>query len=77
MADLAVTVHNERIKLLATFVNGAGIAVFAVGGLAPMFSSLYGGQGPTGFLIAVSLICFLVATALHYAGSTILKRLRQ
>jgi Na+/melibiose symporter-like transporter len=66
MADLQVTVHNERIKLLAKFVNGAGIAVFAVGGLAPMFSSLYGGQGPTAFLLVVSLVCFLAAAALHY-----------
>lgn len=77
MAALDVTIHNERIKLLATFVNGAGIVVFAVGGLAPMFSSLYGGQGPTGFLILVSIICFLVAGALHYIGSIILKGLRQ
>ena len=77
MADLEVTIHNERIKLLATFVNGSGIAVFAVGGLAPMFSSIYGSQGATPALIFVSLVCFVVAAALHFVGSTILKRLKQ
>lgn len=35
LAKLAVTIHNERLKLLATFLNGIGISVFAVGGLAP------------------------------------------
>ena len=77
MTDLATTIHNERIKLLATFVNGTGIAVFAVGGLAPVFSSLYGAAGPAPFLLLVSIVCFVAAAALHYAGSIILKRLRQ
>lgn len=77
MSDIETTIHNERIKLLATFVNGTGIAVFAVGGLAPVFSGLFDSQSPTGFLTLVSIVCFLVAGALHYAASTILKRLRQ
>lgn len=77
MSDLETTVHNERIKLLASFVNGAGIAVFAVGGLAPIFSSLYRASGPSFFLLFISALCFFVAGALHYAGSTILKRLRR
>ena len=76
MADIQITIHNERIKLLATFVNGTGIAVFAVGGLAPVFSGLYGSSGTTAFLLLVSAVCFLVACALHYAGSVILKRLK-
>jgi hypothetical protein len=77
MADVETTIHNERIKLLATFVNGTGIAVFAVGCLAPLFSSLYGSPGPTAFLLFVSIVCFIVACTLHYAGSIILRRLRQ
>ena len=76
MADLANTIHNERIKLLASFVNGCGIAVFAVGGLAPVFSSLYGTSGPSVFLLFVSVVCFLVAGTLHYAASATLKRLK-
>ena len=70
-------IHNERIKLLATFINGVGIAVFAIGGLAPVFSALYGSSGPTLFLALMSVICVIIAGGLHYAASTILKRLRQ
>lgn len=77
MADIAITIHNERIKLLATFINGTGIAVFAVGGLAPVFSGIYGPQSPTALLVLVSIVCFLVAGALHYVASMILKRLKQ
>ena len=51
-------IHNERLKLLATFLNGLGIALFGVGGLAPVFSSLYNANGPTIYLMAVSVICF-------------------
>ncbi|MBB4123278.1 amino acid transporter [Martelella radicis] len=69
-------IHNERIKLLATFLNGLGIAVFGVGGLAPVFSSLNSATGTPLFLIPVSIICFLTAGALHYVASTILKRLK-
>lgn len=30
-------IHHERIKLLATFLNSTGVAVFAVGGVSPLF----------------------------------------
>ncbi|MGG7578265.1 amino acid transporter [Rhizobium sp. Nf11,1] len=73
---LAVTIHNERLKLLATFLNGIGISVFAVGGLAPVFSSLYNSGGPTLFLMLVSIVCFLTACTLHYSASTVLKRMK-
>jgi hypothetical protein len=35
-------IYNERIKLFSIFLNGIGIAIFAVGGLAPTISALYG-----------------------------------
>lgn len=69
-------IHNERIKLLATFVNGLGIAVFAVGGLAPLFSALYGDSGPTAFLALMSVVCVIVSVSLHYVASSVLKRLK-
>ncbi|WP_420962154.1 amino acid transporter [Brucella sp. IR073] len=68
-------IHNERIKLLATYFNGIGIAVFAVGGFAPVISSLYSPNGPTPVLIFISLVCILVSFALHYAASNVLRRL--
>lgn len=69
-------IHNERIKLLATYLNGVGIAIFAVGGFAPIISSLYSQTGPTLILMLVSLVCFLVSAVLHYAASNVLKRLK-
>ena len=29
------TVHNERLKITAAFLNGLAIAIVAIGGLAP------------------------------------------
>ncbi len=71
-------IHNERTKLTATYVNGLAIALFAIGGLAPVFSSLYTGAatGPTLFLMLVSVICFLVSAALHYLARRILTALK-
>jgi hypothetical protein len=69
-------IYNERIKLLATFVNGVGIAIFAVGGLGPLISSLNGPTGPTLFLSFLSTICILIACAIHSIASTVLKRMR-
>jgi hypothetical protein len=31
-------VGNERTKLTATYVNGVAIAIFAIGGFAPLIS---------------------------------------
>jgi hypothetical protein len=36
------TIHNERVKLGATWLNGLSIAVFAVGGFAPVISGFSG-----------------------------------
>jgi hypothetical protein len=35
-------IHNERVKLGATWLNGLSIAVFAVGGFAPVISGFSG-----------------------------------
>ncbi|WP_188822326.1 amino acid transporter [Brucella endophytica] len=69
-------IHNERIKLLATYLNGIGIALFAVGGLAPLFSALYSNSGPTLFLIFMSMNCVIVSAGLHYMASIALRRMR-
>jgi len=69
-------IYNERIKLFATFVNGLGIAIFAVGGLAPLISSLNGSASPRQLLLFTSATCILGAFALHYIASAVLKRIR-
>ncbi|MGF9562354.1 amino acid transporter [Neorhizobium sp. JUb45] len=68
-------VNNERLKLLATFVNGIGVATFAVGGLAPMISGFYAEAGITVSVLLTSTVCILGAFALHYAASRFLRRL--
>jgi hypothetical protein len=54
-------VGNEQAKLTATYVNGLAIAIFAVGGLAPLFSNLYA-AGPASVsgwaIVLVSSVCF-------------------
>lgn len=68
-------VRNEQTKLTATFLNGIGVAVFAVGGLAPVFSSLYTENGPPTFTLIMSVICFCAAMCLHWTARIILRRL--
>ena len=61
-------IRNERIRLFATYLNGIAIAVFAVGGLAPLFSMLYGTipASLAGFVILVSVSC--LRSRRHYIG---------
>lgn len=65
-------IENERLKLLATFINGIGIAMFAVGGLAPVMTNFYGPNGVSVIVMATSTVCILGAFAVHYAGNRIL-----
>ncbi|PSJ60489.1 amino acid transporter [Kumtagia ephedrae] len=70
-------IRNERLKLFATYLNGLAIALFAVGGLAPVFSTLYGTvtNSSTISVVVVSVICLVVSAALHWMASLVLKRL--
>jgi hypothetical protein len=71
-------VRNERMKLTATYINGISIALFAVGGLAPLFSTLYASAGsaqPMWVIAIVSLICFILSVALHFVARWILRGL--
>ncbi len=68
-------IRNEQIKLTATFLNGIGVAVFAVGGLAPVFSG-FSQQGAPSLAVAIAaIICFVTALALHWIARLILGRL--
>lgn len=77
MNDLVTTVHNERVKLTASWLNSIAVAVLAVGGFAPMISALYGGKSVGLPLVIGTLVCILAALALHYWARRSLKGLRQ
>ncbi len=76
MDDRSKLVNNERLKLLATFLNGLGITMFAVGALAPLVSSMDKPSGLSSGAALTLLVCFLGSCSLHYGASTVLKGLR-
>ena len=60
-------IHNERTKLTATYFNGLALAVFGVGGLAPLFSYAFSDNDsrPLWAVALVSVICMAISAALH------------
>ncbi|ACM38019.1 MULTISPECIES: hypothetical protein [Rhizobium/Agrobacterium group] len=73
---MEIAVRNERTKLTATYINGVAIAIFAVGGFAPVISTVNSGHGPNGNLALVCSICILASVALHLLARKILKGLK-
>jgi len=72
-------IRNERLKLLATGLNGAGVGCFTAGVVTPIVAlvlDLPGTQGRSGIVILVSLIWLLVRVNLHSVGQLILGRLK-
>jgi Na+/melibiose symporter-like transporter len=71
-----IGVQNERTKLTATWLNGASVALYAVGGLAPLTSSIYNEKAPTALIAAGASICIMAAIALHWIARQTLKGLK-
>jgi hypothetical protein len=69
-------IHNERIKLLATFLNSSGVAVLGIGGLSPLILMISNGGELRMGLLVISVVCILSATGLHYMGSRVLQRMK-
>jgi hypothetical protein len=73
-------IHNELAKLSATYVNGLAIAVFAVGGLAPIFTNLYA-TNPTAasawIIAGISGVCFAASLSLHLIARKFLKEMKE
>ena len=72
----SLSIHNERVKLTATWLNGLAVAVFAVGGLAPIFSALGRDASVSPFVALGSVICIGASPALHSWARRTLKDLR-
>jgi hypothetical protein len=75
MTDLATTIHNERTKLSATWLNGLA----AIGGFAPTVS-YFAEQNqqtlPAITSLAVAVACLTMSIALHLVARTLLGRLK-
>jgi len=74
------TVHNERLKLSATFLNGLAIALLAVGGVAPVLQTartmtLQAGEWHRTIVLAV--VCLSAAGILHFFARAMLGGLRE
>jgi hypothetical protein len=70
-------IRNERTKLTATYFNGIAIAVFVVGGFAPLVTSFSSSaSGPTFATSVMALICLLASGVVHYAARMLLKGLQ-
>lgn len=64
-------VRNERRKLSATYVNGVAIAIFAVGGFAPLVSFTQSASLQLGTII-LALVCFGGSFTLHWLARRLL-----
>lgn len=87
----AKLIANERAKLTATYLNGIAVALFAVGGLAPLIAigssiqdfspGLTTGAAHfrvnySGASLVISLVCFGGSAILHSAARRALRTLR-
>jgi hypothetical protein len=70
-------VDNEQRKLTATYINGIGIAIFAVGMVAPVIAtSLQPSDGRhTLLVVALGLSSMVTSGVLHFLARTVLKGL--
>ena len=77
-----VLIANERVKLSATYLNGLAIAVFAVGGLAPLVGTV--SRDPVAAplppvqwnVAAIIVLCLSVSGGLHQFARLKLRELR-
>lgn len=78
MSDLATTIHNERTKLTATWLNGLSIALAAVGGFAPFvnFAASDGAEVPARTVIVVAT-CLIASAGLHLAARKTLGKMQR
>lgn len=70
--------RNERIKLTATWLNGAGVAALAVGCFAPIVAFITSQTHvPVGDLNLLIAAWLLISVSLHLAGRIVLRRIEE
>ena len=73
-------VHNERVKLTASWFNTLATAIVAAGAFAPAAALLYGLAASliTGVTVLALVIgCLALGLSLHLAGRALLGKLRE
>lgn len=76
--DWRKLIANERTKLSATYTNGLAVAVFAVGGLAPIFSTAFSSVPlgvPAWVVPASASVCWVASAVLHLVARRFLRDL--
>jgi hypothetical protein len=73
-------VHNERIKLMATWFNALATALIAAGFFGPLAALVYQvvplNIGAV-YLMGIAFGCFVLGIAIHLVGRAVLGRLRE
>jgi predicted membrane channel-forming protein YqfA (hemolysin III family) len=73
-------VHNEKVKLFATFFNNLAIAVFIASVLAPLFQIVYAGHGreiPDSTVIGIIAAGGVAAIFFHFIARYQLNDLKE
>lgn len=73
-------VHNEKVKLIATFFNNFGIATFVASALAPLFQILYAGQAeamPKWLVATIIGVGMVAGVMFHFIGAHQLNQLKE
>jgi hypothetical protein len=70
-------ITNERIKLLATYLNGLAIAMATAGVFGPIISYIYGiiPSANFGLVLLSTGGCFIFSAGIHYLAQTLLEDL--
>jgi hypothetical protein len=68
--------YTEQVKLMATWLNGIAIAIFAVGGLAPMVAAVTAENGKIGAFLGLLVLGSVTASMwMHILARQVLRRL--
>lgn len=72
------SIHNERTKLAAAYLNGVAIAAVVVGGLAPIVANHFETMGgfDLGMFWVKLFLCLVTSLALHFGASRLLRNLQ-
>lgn len=72
-------VGNEQAKLTATYINGLAVALFAIGGVAPLANFVAGSTPAAAPWLSLLFFagCATLSAALHYFARSLLRRLEE